>query len=152
MFLKIIFSAIILSALFSTAKAACGDESIRTINGDEAISLTYVIKNSSFAKKTVVGETVTWFLQRLVCRQTNRGVLPDRMPAYNCTVPSGAGPITAKAFFDALSELSVYPESEPGHVTERASSIQCQVNSNGAGGDAINPRCRFKAAWGDECE
>jgi hypothetical protein len=148
---KILVPIVILNVFLSTANAACGDESFRTINGDEAISLTYVLKNSNIARKTVSGVTATWSLARLVCRQTNRGVLPDLMPAYNCTVPAGIGPIAAKALFDAMSELSVYPEGTTGHVNEQAKSIQCKVNTNGSGGDAINPRCRFKAAWGDEC-
>lgn len=148
---KLIFIFVIASFLHSLAQAACGDVSSRTFNGDEAVTLTYVLKNSSIASKTTSGNTVTWSLAKLICRQTNRGVLPDLMPAYNCTTPSGIGPITAKSLFDALSELGVLPDATTGHVYEQALSIKCKVNTDGSGGFAINPRCTFKAAWGDEC-
>lgn len=135
----------------SFAKAACGDESSRTFNGDEAITLTYILKNSTIASKSTSGVTVTWSLAKLVCKQTNRGVLPDLMPAYSCSTPSGIGPITAKALFDAMSELGVLPDGAAGHVYETARTIKCKVNKDGSGGTAINPRCTLKAAWGDEC-
>ncbi|MGZ3749038.1 MAG: hypothetical protein ACXWRE_16175, partial [Pseudobdellovibrionaceae bacterium] len=134
------------------AQAACGDESTRIFNGDEAITLTYILKNSSLASKTTAGNTVTWSLARLVCKQTNRGVLPDLMPAYSCSPPSGVGPITAKALFDAMSELGVYPDGAAGHIYESANSIVCEVNQDGSGGTAINPRCSLRAAWGNECK
>lgn len=147
-----IFVLFIVFLLGSTgAKAACGDESTRTFNGDEAITLTYILKNSSIAHKSTSGVTVTWSLPKLVCRQTNRGVLPDLMPAYKCTTPSGIGPVTAKALFDAMSELGVFPDGAAGHVFETAREIKCRVNKDGSGGTAINPRCGIKAAWGDEC-
>lgn len=149
--LKLIFVALIASLNYSFAQAACGDESTRTFNGDEAITLTYILRNSSFASKTTNGVTVSWSLKKLVCRQTNRGVLPDLMPTYNCTIPSGVGRITAKALFDAMSELGVFPDGAAGHVYEQAKSIVCAVNKDGSGGTAINPRCSLKAAWGDEC-
>lgn len=131
--------------------AACGDESFRTFNGDEAITLTYILKNSSIATKTTSGAIVTWSLAKLICRQTNRGVLPDLMPVYSCTTPSGVGPIAAKALFDAMSELGVFPDGAAGHVYEQAKNIKCKLNKYGSGGMAINPRCTLKAAWGDEC-
>jgi hypothetical protein len=134
-----------------SAHAACGDESTRTFSGDEAVTLTYILKNSSIASKSTSGVTTTWSLPKLVCRQTNRGVLPDLMPAYDCSIPSGIGKITAKALFDALSELGVYPDGTTGHVNETARSIKCKVNKDGSGGTSINPGCILKAAWGDEC-
>lgn len=136
---------------YSLAYAACGDESTRTFNGDEAITLTYIFKNSAIASKSTSGNTVTWSLSKLVCRQTNRGVLPDLMPVYACSTPSGIGPITAKALFDAMSELGVFPDGAAGHVYEQAKTLVCKVNKDGSGGTAINPRCSLKAAWGDEC-
>lgn len=149
--MKVILSLILTCGLYSQAQAACGDVSSRTFNGDEAISLTYIFKNSTVASKSTSGNTVTWSLAKLTCRQTNRGVLPDLMPAYNCSVPSGIGPITAKSLFDAMSELGVLPDGAAGHVFEQATSIKCKVNKDGSGGTAINPRCTLKAAWGDEC-
>ncbi|WP_415062152.1 hypothetical protein [Bdellovibrio sp.] len=147
-----LLSALILILLSNSfAKAACGDESSRTFNGDEAITLTYILKNSAIASKSTSGVTVTWSLAKLVCKQTNRGVLPDLMPAYSCSTPSGIGPITAKALFDAMSELGVLPDGAAGHVYETARTIKCKVNKDGSGGTAINPRCTLKAAWGDEC-
>lgn len=150
--MKLKLVLIILSIFqFSRAYGACGDESVRTFKGDEAISLTYILKNTTIATKTVVGNTTTWSLSKLICRQTNRGVLPDLMPTYECSTPSGIGPITAKSLFDALSELGVFPEGAAGHIFEQAKLIKCRVNNDGAGGTAINPRCTLKAAWGDEC-
>jgi hypothetical protein len=149
--LKLIFSILITTFINSMAQAACGAESIRTFNGDEAVTLTYILKNSSIATKGTSGVTVTWSLSKLICRQTNRGVLPDLMPAYNCTTPLGIGPVTAKALFDAMSELGVYPDGSAGHVNEQAKSIKCKVNTDGSGGNSMNPRCTMKAAWGDEC-
>lgn len=144
-------SILIVLGLQNVAQAACGDESTRLFSGDEAITLTYILKNSSIATKSTSGNTVTWSLAKLVCRQTNRGVLPDLMPAYDCSTPSGIGPITAKALFDAMSELGVLPDGAAGHVYEQAKTIKCKVNKDGSGGTAINPRCSLRAAWGDEC-
>lgn len=144
-----LFFVTILSATW--AKAACGDESLRMFNGDEAITLTYILKNSGIAAKSTSGVTITWSLAKIVCRQTNRGVLPDLMPAYNCQNPLGIGPVTAKALFDAMSELGVFPDGAAGHVSEQARLIKCKVNKDGSGGTAINPRCTLTAAWGDEC-
>lgn len=135
----------------SWAHAECGVESLRTFNGDEAVTLTYILKNSLIATKSTSGATVTWKLSKLVCRQTNRGVLPDLMPSYMCSTPSGIGPITAKSLFDAMSELGVMPDGAAGHVYETARSIKCEVNKDGSGGFAINPRCTIRAVWGDEC-
>ncbi|MGZ3770509.1 MAG: hypothetical protein ACXVCP_10270 [Bdellovibrio sp.] len=135
----------------SFAQAACGDQTVRVFNGDEAVTLTYILKNSSIATKTTSGNTVKWSLNKLICRQTNRGVLPDLMPVYDCSTPSGIGRITAKALFDAMSELGVFPDGAAGHVYEEADSIACSVNKDGSGGTAINPRCSLKAAWGDQC-
>ncbi len=149
--MKLVLTMILMSGLYSQAQAACGDITSRTFNGDEAVTLTYIFKNSSVASKSTSGNTVTWSLSALTCRQTNRGVLPDLMPVYACTTPSGIGPITAKALFDAMSEMGVLPDGAAGHVYEQAMAIKCKVNSNGAGGTAINPRCTFKAAWGDQC-
>lgn len=142
---------LILAFGFQTAHGACGDLVPRTFNGDEAVTLTYIFKNSSIASKSTSGGVVTWSLANLQCRQTNRGVEPDLMPVYVCTTPSGIGPITAKALFDALSEMGVFPDGAAGHVYEVAKSIKCQVNKNGAGGDSVNPRCTLTAAWGDAC-
>lgn len=146
--LKFIFAIFFIYGFQSLVEAACGNESARTFNGDEAITLTYIFKNSSIASKSTSGNTVTWSLSKLICRQTNRGVLHDLMPAYDCSTPSGIGSITAKALFDALSELGVFPDGAAGHVYEQAKSIKCQVNKNGAGGTTINPRCAFTAARG----
>ncbi|WP_413944381.1 hypothetical protein [Bdellovibrio sp. HCB-162] len=147
----LLLTALVSMFQFSTAHAACGDLSERTFNGDEAITLTYILKNSLIASKSTSGVTVTWSLSKLNCRQTNRGVLPDLMPAYMCAKPSGVGKITAKTLFDAMSEMGVYPDGAAGHVIEEATNIKCQVNKDGSGGTAINPRCTLKAAWGDEC-
>jgi len=133
------------------ANAACGDESVRTFNGDEALTLAYILKHSPIASKTATDATLTMSLSNLTCVQTNRGVLPDLMPTYACSVPNGVGAITAKALFDALSELGVFPEGTMGHVHEQAEDIKCEVNKEGAGGTAINPRCTLTAAWGNEC-
>ncbi|MDG0816291.1 hypothetical protein [Bdellovibrio svalbardensis] len=149
--LKAILSVILVSGLYSSAQAACGDESSRSFMGDEAITLTYILKNSTIAVKSTSGNTTTWSLAKLVCRQTNRGVMPDLMPVYNCSTPSGIGPITAKSLFDAMSELGVMPDGSAGHVNEQAKTIKCKVNKDGSGGTAINPRCTLIAAWGDEC-
>jgi|GEM_PF-1938649 len=138
-------------ALPSAVFAACGDMSTRVFNGDEAVTLTYILKNSPIAKKKTSGNVVTWSVADLQCRQTNRGVLPDLMPDYNCTKPSGVGKITAKALFDALSEMGVMPDGAAGHVFEEAKDIKCKVNKDGSGGTSINPRCMITAAWGDEC-
>jgi hypothetical protein len=145
--------AIVLMAIVShsIAKADCGEVSTRTFNGDEAVTLTYILKNSPFATKTTAGSTITWSVGTLTCHQTNRGVLPDLLPTYDCTTPAGIGPITAKALFDAMSELGVLPDGAAGHVYEQAKKIRCRVNTTGAGGMAMNPRCSMKAAWGDEC-
>ena len=148
---RFVFSAILVFFSYSLSQAACGDESTRTFNGDQAISLTYILKNSAFASKSTSGNTTTWSLANLVCKQTNRGVLPDLMPTYSCTPPSGVGPLAAKDLFDAMSELGVMPDGAAGHVYETAKMIKCKVNTNGAGGTAINPRCSLKAAWGDQC-
>lgn len=149
--MKILLAFFISVLLSSLSYAACGDESSRTFNGDEAVTLTYLLKNSSIASKSTAGVTTTWSLSKLVCVQTNRGVLPDLMPAYKCTTPSGIGKITAKALFDALSEMGVFPDGAAGHVYEQVKSIKCKVNNDGSGGTAINPRCTFTAAWGNEC-
>lgn len=149
--IRLIFVGLFCCLNYSLANAACGDESVRNFNGDEAVTLTYILKNSSIANKSTSGNTVTWSLSKLICRQTNRGVLPDLMPAYRCTKPSGIGAITAKALFDAMSELGVLPDGAAGSVFEQAKSIVCKVNKDGSGGTAINPRCSLKAAWGDEC-
>ncbi len=151
MVIKLLLIILVMFLSNSFAKAACGDESSRTFNGDEAITLTYILKNSSIASKSTSGVTVTWSLKKLICKQTNRGVLPDLMPAYSCSTPSGIGPITAKALFDAMSELGVFPDGAAGHVFEMARMIKCKVNKDGSGGTAINPRCTLTAAWGDEC-
>ncbi|WII70794.1 hypothetical protein QJS83_10010 [Bdellovibrio sp. 22V] len=137
--------------IHNAATAACGDESTREFLGDEAITMTYILKNSSIAHKSTSGNVVTWTVSKLVCRQTNRGVLPDLMPDYKCSTPSGVGKITAKALFDAMSEMGVMPDGAAGHVYEQARTIKCSVNKNGSGGTSINPRCTMKAAWGDEC-
>lgn len=147
-----LFSAFIVSlSLGSVAHAACGDESSRIFNGDEAVTLTYVLRNSPWASKSTSGKTTTWSVSTLTCTQTNRGVLPDLMPAYKCSSPSGVGPITAKSSWDAMSELGVMPDATTGHVTHQARTIKCKVNGDGSGGLDINPRCTMKAAWGDEC-
>lgn len=133
------------------ASAACGDASSRTFAGDEALTLGYILKNSSIAQKTFNGDDTTWTIAELRCTQTNRGILPDLMPAYACTPPTGVGPITAKALFDALSEMGVMPDATTGHVHEVATEVKCTINKNGAGGTDVNPTCSMKAAWGDEC-
>ncbi|WP_413560258.1 hypothetical protein [Bdellovibrio sp. HCB209] len=133
------------------ASAACGDASPRTFKGDEALTLGYILKNSSIAQKSFNGDDVTWTITDLHCIQTNRGVLPDLMPAYSCSPPSAVGPITAKALFDALSEMGVLPDGTTGHVHEKATQVKCTINKNGAGGTDVNPTCSMTAAWGDEC-
>lgn len=149
--LIISFAVFILCLDYSVAEAACGDESTRTFNGDEAITLTYILRNSPIATKSTSGNTVKWSLTKLVCRQTNRGVLPDLMPRYSCSIPSGVGAITAKSLFDAMSEMGVFPDGAAGHFFEQAKNIKCRLNKDGSGGTAINPRCTLTAAWGDEC-
>jgi len=148
---KIILFLPLIAGFIQNAKAACGDMTPRTFNGDEAVSLTYILKNSSIATKTTVGNVVTWSLPNLVCRQANRGVYPDLMPVYDCSIPSGIGPITAKSLFDTMSEMGVLAEGTTGHLNEQITHIKCRLNKNGAGGEAINPRCVFTAAWGDQC-
>ncbi|WP_413294991.1 hypothetical protein ACLSU7_07765 [Bdellovibrio sp. HCB185ZH] len=133
------------------ASAACGDLSTREFKGDEAVTLGYILKNSNIATKTYDGDNTIWTIADLQCVQTNRGILPDTMPAYKCTPPAGVGPITAKALFDALSEMGVMPDGTTGHVTEVAKEVKCTINKNGTGGTAVNPTCSMKAAWGDEC-
>ncbi|WP_413577556.1 hypothetical protein ACLVWU_04115 [Bdellovibrio sp. HCB290] len=133
------------------ASAACGDMSSRTFKGDEAVTLGYILKNSAIAQKTTNGDDTTWTITELKCTQTNRGVLPDLMPAYVCTPPAGVGPITAKALFDAMSEMGVMPDATTGHVHESANEVKCTINKNGTGGTDVNPTCSMKAAWGDEC-
>ncbi|WP_413586623.1 hypothetical protein [Bdellovibrio sp. HCB274] len=133
------------------ASAACGDMSSRTFKGDEAVTLGYILKNSAIAQKTVNGDDTTWTIATLTCTQTNRGVLPDLMPAYVCSPPAGVGPITAKALFDALSEMGVMPDATTGHVHENAKDVKCTINKNGTGGTEANPTCSMTAAWGDEC-
>ncbi len=133
------------------AHAACGDLSKREFKGDEAVTLGYILKNSSIAQKTHDGDNTTWTIAELHCVQTNRGVMPDLMPAYKCTPPAGVGPITAKALFDALSEMGVMPDGTTGHVHELAKQVKCTINKNGTGGTDVNPTCSMKAAWGDEC-
>jgi hypothetical protein len=133
------------------AHGACGDESARTFNGDEALTLAYILKHSPISSKSSTDVTLTMSISKLACLQTNRGVLSDLMPTYACSNPHGVGAITAKSLFDALSELGVFPDATAGHVHERAKDIKCEVNKDGSGGAAINPRCTFTAAWGDEC-
>lgn len=148
---KWIMSFVAVICAGTSTHAACGDLSSRTFNGDEAVTLTYIFKNSTIATKSTSGNTTTWSLSKLQCGQTNRGVTADLMPAYNCSSPSGVGPITAKALWDAMSEMGVMPDGATGHVYEYAKSIKCKVNKDGSGGEAINPRCTLTAAWGDEC-
>lgn len=133
------------------AHAACGDFETRTIKGDEAVTLTYVLRNSSISTKTTVGATVTWSVANVICVQTNRGVEADLMPRYKCTSPSGVGSITAKSLWDAMSELGVMPDATTGHVYHQIKSTKCKVDKNGAGGMGENPSCNVTAAWGDQC-
>lgn len=149
--LKWILFIILLTTTFTKAQAVCGVESFRTFDGDEAVTLAYILKNTSIATKHTSGSNVTWKLTQLNCRQTNRGVMPDLMPVYACPTPGGVGAITAKSLFDAMLELGVLPDGAAGHVFQAAKSIRCQLNKNGSGGTAINPRCILKAAWADEC-
>lgn len=144
-----IVSAILLS--FQGAHAACGDETVREFVGDEAVTLAYNVRYSSISKKKTDGNYVSWSIKKLVCVQTNRGVLPDTMPLYRCTTPSGVGKITAKALWDSMSELGVMPDGATGHVYHAASDIKCQVHKYGDGGNSANPHCWVKAAWGDQC-
>lgn len=148
---NIIMTVLATALVCSTGQAVCGTESFRTISGDSAISLTYILKHTSLAAKLVAGNSITWSLANLVCRQTNRGMVPDLMPVFACSPPASVGPITAKALFEALSDLGVYGEGAAGHIYEQAKSIQCKLNKNGVGGTATNPRCTLKAAWADEC-
>ncbi|UYL07262.1 hypothetical protein B9G69_009405 [Bdellovibrio sp. SKB1291214] len=151
MFKQTVLTVVSVFAFSQFASAACGDMSKREFKGDQAVTLGYLLKNSSIAKKTFNGDDTTWTIDELHCVQTNRGVLPDLMPAYSCTPPTGVGPITAKSLFDAMSEMGVMPDGTTGHVHETAKEMKCTINKNGTGGTDVNPTCSMVAAWGDEC-
>lgn len=146
--LGLLFSILIANPL---AHGACGDLETRTIKGDEAVTLTYVLRYSPISTKTTVGTQVAWSVPKVTCAQTNRGVEADLMPNYSCMTPSGVGKITAKSLWDAMSELGVMPDATTGHVYHEIRNTKCKVDKNGAGGMANNPTCVITAAWGDEC-
>ncbi|KHD89978.1 MAG: hypothetical protein OM95_00120 [Bdellovibrio sp. ArHS] len=139
-------------SLFSfVARADCQDVLARDFNGDEAVTMTYLLKNSNFAKKTNVGYDIVWTLAELQCVQTIRGVNTDLLPTFSCAKPAKAGLLASKMFFEALSEMGVMPEGGMSHVNIGAKNIVCKVNRKGEGGYAINPRCSVTAMWADEC-
>ncbi|ASD62927.1 hypothetical protein [Bdellovibrio bacteriovorus] len=147
--LIIILSLILLGV--QNSYAACGDETVREFVGDEAVTMAYNVRYASFSKKKTSGDYVSWSIKKLVCVQTNRGILPDTMPTYSCSSPSGVGKITAKAMWDSMSELGVMPDATTGHVYHQAKDIKCQVHKEGDGGTSANPHCWVTAAWGDQC-
>ncbi len=149
-FIIILFTTLYVLAS-SLTHASCGDESVRTFKGDSAVAITYLFKNSTFAHKVTSMTALTWTLTKLTCSQSNRGVLPDLMPTYICAAPSGMGPITSEAFFDAMSELGILQEGAAGHIYGQAKGISCKLDKDGTGGTTLNPTCSIKAAWADEC-
>ncbi|WP_413580593.1 hypothetical protein [Bdellovibrio sp. HCB288] len=151
MLVKTILGIFVSLIIAESASAACGDMSPRTFKGDDAVTLAYILKNSPIGKKTINGDDTTWTVTEMKCTETNRGVQPDLMPAYECKPPLAVGPITAMALFEALDDMDVMPDATTGHVNQIAKDISCTINKNGAGGIANSPTCMMTAAWEDEC-
>ena len=148
--MTVIFATSLLTLSTLVHAAGC-DETTKTIVGSEAAELAYVLKNSSFATKSVNKNGEVDSIASLRCVSINRGVYENALPQYSCDNEK-IGPMIAKLTFDTLSSIGIYPDYGMSKAHLDAKNIKCTISNTGIDNTESSPSCTVTAIWANDCQ
>ena len=148
--MTVIFATSLLTLSTLTHAAGC-DETTKTIVGEQASELSYILKNSTFAKKSISRSGEVLSIASLSCRRVSRGVYDDALPKYSCDNDK-IGPMIAKLTYDTLSDLKIYADYGMSKAGVEAKNIKCTISNSGIDNLENSPSCTLTAIWADDCQ
>ena len=152
--MKKMISALLVFGLFSVAHAddsKCVSKKL-TLQGDQAVGLAFLLKNTGFAKKVPGKQLLTLTVDKLECSEISRGVSDSALPNYNCSSPEGTSILTSKLIFETLSTAGVFGDAGLSHIFVSAQDIKCVIDSSGNVELDKNPTCEVTAIWEKDCQ
>ena len=137
--------------LSTLVHAAGCDETTKTLVGNEAAELAYVLKNSSFATKSINKGGEVDSIAALKCKSVDRGVYNNALPTYECENEK-IGPMIAKLTFDTLASIGIFSDSGMSKSNLEATNIKCTISNTGIDNSESSPSCTLTAVWANDCQ